>query len=132
MNDNQEYIKKYEMIEQIGQGGYSNVYKGKEKGGNNKLVAIKEIFLKNKIFSKQKRESVIANLEEEFKIMNKCSQNNNNSVKCYEYFISEKYFTIIMEYCDSNLSELLEKKKKLDLKEIIYIMEQLNNGTTRD
>ena len=39
----------------------------------------------------------------EFEIMKLCSENNINSVKCYEYFNNEHNFVIIMELCDLNL-----------------------------
>ena len=68
-----------------------------------------------------------------YKIMEKCCYNNNNSVKCYEYFNNDDNFTIIMELCDMNLSKLLmEKKKKenryFNSEEILEIMKQLNNA----
>ena len=58
----------------------------------------------------------------EFENMKICSINNKNSVKCYEYFINEKYFVIIMELCNNNLSKLLieRKKNKKDLIEMKY------------
>ena len=65
----------------------------------------------------------------EFENMKLCSQNNENSVKCYEYFNNEKNFVIIMELCDQNLAKLLlnkivKYKKKFDDKEIYDIMYQ--------
>ena len=43
--------------------------------------------------------------------MKLCSKNNDNSVKCYEYFQNKDKFVIIMELCDTNLSKLLSDKK---------------------
>ena len=68
----------------------------------------------------------------EFENMKICSNNNNNSVKCYEYFNNDNNFTIIMELCDMNLSQLLKEKivkyqKCFNLEEILEIMKQLNN-----
>ena len=63
-----------------------------------------------------------------------CSKNNINSVKCYEYFNTEKSFAIIMELCDLNLSQLIlkrlnvkEKGNGFSVEEIYEIMIQLNN-----
>ena len=39
-----------------------------------------------------------------------CSNKNDNSVKCYEYFNNEDNFVIIMELCDKNLLQLLKKR----------------------
>ena len=60
-----------------------------------------------------------------------CSNDNENSVKCYEYFMNNDKFIIIMELCDMNLLELLMEKKKVYKKyfnseEIFEIMKQLN------
>ena len=44
-----------------------------------------------------------------------CSNNNSNSVKCYKYFYNTDNFVIIMELCDQNLSQLLNKRFKKDL-----------------
>jgi len=61
------------------------------------------------------------------------STNNNNLVKCYEYFNNDDNFTIIMELCDQSLLQLLMEKIKKDQKcfnieEILEIMKQLNNA----
>ena len=57
---------------------------------------------------------------------------NNNSVKCYEYFNNEDNFVIIMELCDKNLLEILlkrirERREGFNSEEIFDIMKQLNN-----
>jgi len=61
-----------------------------------------------------------------------CSNNNINSVKCYEYFNNKDNFVIIMELCDTNLSKLLKQRLKnerkgFNIEEIYEIMNQLNN-----
>ena len=61
-----------------------------------------------------------------------CSLNNENSVKCYKYFNNEDNFTIIMELCNTNLSEvltdrILKYKKGFNSEEILEILNQLNN-----
>ena len=70
--------------------------------------------------------------ETEFKNMKICSLNNENSVKCYEYFNNEYNFTIIMELCDKNLSKVLAERikkngKGFNSEEILGILNQLNN-----
>ena len=62
----------------------------------------------------------------EYNNMKKCSENNINSVKCYEYFNNDKYFAIIMELCDNNLAKLL-LETKFNSEEILEIMKQLND-----
>ena len=68
---------------------------------------------------------------EEYKNMKICSENNINSVKCYDYIKNEDYFIIIMELCDTNLDKLLmdkiKRKIKFNIDEILNIMKDLNN-----
>ena len=135
------YEDYYEIIDVIDSGGYGTVYKGRKKE-KNELRAIKVINL-NKIRKnffeidenddiEEKLKSYINGFIKEFEIMKKCCYNNNNSVKCYEYFNNDNNFTIIMELCDKNLLDLLMEKKKKDNRyfnseEILEIMKQLNN-----
>jgi len=128
----------YDISEQIGYGFYGNVYKGIKKA-TKELRAIKVIDLnkmrKNLLNSFELNEiedqikSYINGFINEYVNMNICSKNNINSVKCYEYFINNDYFVIIMELCDKNLSKLLlERKKTFNEKEIFEIINQLNNA----
>ena len=137
----QSYKEYYEPIEIIGTGRYDYAYKGRNKK-TKELRAIKVMDIekiKEDLSSKYEREEIkdqlklcIEGFKEEFEIMKICSNNNNNSVKCYEYFNNENNFTIIMELCDKNLSQLLKDKmlkykKCFSLEEILEIMKQLNN-----
>jgi len=139
---NKNYKDYYEIGEGIGSGGFGSIHKGKEKN-KDELRAIKVMDL-NKIREnilneidenddiEEKLKSYINGFIEEFEIMKKCCINNNNSVKCYEYFYNDNNFVIIMELCDKNLSQLLLEKKKKDNRyfnseEILEIMKQLNN-----
>ena len=110
------FSKDFDKIEPIGQGAYSLVYKGKVKN-KNELRAIKVMDLKKiksnfmSLYDEEEIEghlkSCIEGFEKEYENMKICSENNANSVKCYDYFKTENYFVIIMEYCDSNLGQLL-------------------------
>ena len=56
-------------------------------------------------------------------------KNNNNSVKCYKYFINKENFALIMELCDKNLLQSLNKRfevegKEFNSEEIYEIMNQ--------
>ena len=134
------YKELYEALEVIGVGGYGCVYKGRDiKTKELRAIKVMNIELVQKNLSSQyKAEEIKEQLKlclegfiEEFEIMKICSNNNDNSVKCYEYFNDGDNFVIIMELCDSNLQHLLnerkkEKKKKFNYKEIYDIMKQLN------
>ena len=139
---NQNYEDYYEIIKVIGSGGFATIYKGREKN-KDELRAIKVMdlnkireYLINEIDEKdeieEKLKPYINGFIKEFEIMKKCCINNNNSVKCYEYFYNDNNFAIIMELCDKNLSQLLLEKKRKDNRyfnseEILEIMKQLNN-----
>ena len=138
----QKYEDYYDIIKVIGNGAFGCVYKGKEKN-KNELRAIKVMDLDkikenllNNYDVEDLKEHLKLNIEgfiKEFENMKICSINNNNSVKCYEYFINEEYFVIIMEYCDKDLSKLLMQKisgneKGFSSEEILEIMKQLNNA----
>jgi len=139
---NKNYNDYYETLNVIGSGGFGIIYEGKEKN-KDELRAIKVMNL-NKIREnimyeidesneiEEKLKTYINGFIEEFEIMKKCCINNNNSVKCYEYFNNDDNFVIIMELCDKNLSQLLKEKKEKDKRyfnseEIFKIMKQLNN-----
>ena len=139
------YKEYYEIIEEIGSGAYGHVYKGKDKRAK-ELRAIKVISLetiKEKLSSQYETEEIKEQLNlcingfiEEFNNMKICSNNNNNSVKCYEYFNNKDNFVIIMELCDQNLLQLLnkrikEKEEGFNIEEIYDIMKQLNNTFKR-
>ena len=135
----QDFRIYYDIIEEIGSGAYSFVYKGKEIR-KNQLRAIKVINLEsvkeNLSYQyepteiEEEFELLIKGFIKEFQNMKKCSENNSNSVKCYEYFYFNDTFTIIMELCDSNLSTILTNKlikyeKGYNPDEILDIMNQL-------
>ena len=111
----QNYEEYYETIKVIGIGGYGCVYKGRNKK-TKKLRAIKVMDIEKieeNLSSQYEREEIeehlklwIEGFKEEYEYMKICSNNNNNSVKCYEYFNNENNFVIIMELCDQNLLQL--------------------------
>ena len=135
------YEEYYEIIEVIGIGAYGHVYKGRDKT-TKELRAIKIISLekiKENLSYQYEENEIEGQLNlcinrfiEGFNNMKICSNNNNNSVKCYEYFNNKNNFVIIMELCDQNLSQLLNQRIKnvkngFYIEEIYEIMNQLNN-----
>jgi len=136
IKDNYKKYYEIEDIEPIGFGGFGYILKGREKKSK-ELRAIKVIDLTKlkaqlKLQDSYNFEKEKKNLMNEFENMKKCSE-NNNSVKCYEYFLNEQNFVIIMELCDTNLEKwLLEKytenkeERGFNDKEIYEILIQLN------
>jgi len=119
---NHDYKNYYKIIEGIGNGAFGIVYKGREIKSND-LRAIKVIHLnklKGNILSYEGEEDLEKKLKEYLDgYINECENmkicSNTNSVKYYEYFKNEEKFVIIMEFCDSNLQDLLLQKIKKDL-----------------
>jgi len=122
---NKNYEEYYEIIKIIDSGAYGNVYEGREKE-TKELRAIKVISLEKiqeSLFYQYEASEIethfnlcINGFIEEFNNMKICSNNNNNSVKCYEYFNNKDNFVIIMELCDQNLSHLLNQRLIKDKK----------------
>ena len=129
--------KKYEILELIGRGPFGRVYKLKNRN-TNELLAVKiidkEEFRENLSFVEEEEEEFkkfendLINEVNIMKLLYNQENGNINSVKFYEYFNNEKYFSIIMELCDSNLSRFLAKKRNdFNKDEIKEILRQLNN-----
>ena len=136
----QNYKNYYDIIDVIGNGGFGIIYKGKIKNTNDlraikvmNFDKIKECLLikynANEI--EQQLQLCIQGFINEFENMKICSMNNENSVKCYEYFYNKEHFVIIMELCDNNLGKLLTERYLINNcgfneKEIYEILKQLN------
>ena len=118
---NDHYKKYYEKKDLIGKGQYGKVY----KVINNKTKEIRAI----KIMDIDEDEKIfMMHMNNELKNMKICSNNNINSVKLYECFHFNKKYAIVMEFCDDNLQNILNRKKEgFTCEEIYNIMNQLNN-----
>ena len=119
MNENITKIKNYQIIEEISSNSYSKLYKSQNINDNYNIVYLKEI----------KKSSIIN--EEEF--INKCnillSLNNPNILKYYEFIDGYKNYILVMEYCDENLNNFLNRFDEglpIDLIKNIFL--QINNG----
>jgi serine/threonine-protein kinase ULK/ATG1 len=116
----EQYYHKYEKI---GEGAYSNVYKGYHQNLS-KIFAIKEI----NISIHQKN---IERFREEVKLMK--NLHHNNIVKLYDTIENEDYMYLILEYCEHgdlkyflNKRPLKEKKVKKFMKQIVSGLKYLN------
>ena len=103
---------KIDFTKPIGKGTFGEVYKATEKNSG-KDYAIKKIPI-------DKFDNDVIN---NMLLMNNCE----NSIKYYGYFKEKNFIYLIMELCDCNLSQMIEKKK-LKIKEIKELLEQLNNA----
>ena len=142
MREEKDFREYYDIIKELGEGGFGIVYETKLKN-TEELRAIK-VINKSKIIDSFKNENLREPNEEEIKIYTNGFYNeienmklvegknkeNINAVKFYEYFENENEFCIVMELCDGNLFQLLTQKKEnegFNADEIYDILNQLNN-----
>ena len=92
----------YEVLETIGRGSFSKVYKAKNKE-NGKLYAIKAIDKKKLL----KNNMHLMNIINEIEVLR--NLNHPNIVKLYEVYESNHYICLVMEYIQGgDLFHILE------------------------
>ena len=129
--------KKYELGESLGGESCYTIYKGRENLTNSEKVI--KIIEKDKIRSlynmnfgkpieESKLEEFVKLLEEQLKTMKILGDNNENTVQIFEYFNTKKEFVIVMEKCDTDLSNAFaESENNFSLDQIKDLLKQLNN-----
>lgn len=104
----------------IGKGSFSKVYVGYKKGDIKKenKYAIKKIYKKND-------EKYLKYVDKEIEIMKKL--NHKNIIKLYDIIYTEKYIFLVLEYCDSDLHNFINRTD-LDEDNIKYIIRQITDA----
>ena len=132
-----DYKKTFKILEKIGNGNFGTVYKGEiDKANFRALKIIDKEEMRNRLrinynkdnIEEEFKEYIEDKLKNEIKIMRLCMKDNINSVEFYECYNTKKEYLIVMELCDDNLQNILNKKNtgfKND--EVIDIIKQLNN-----
>ena len=87
MEDNSLNNTIYNILDEIGEGGFGKTFKVINKE-NNEIYVIKKIPIKDNDLEK---------IIKEAEILSKI--HNENIVKYFDSFIDNKYFYIVMEYC---------------------------------
>ena len=114
----------YEVIKELGKGGFGRVIQVKSKSDNN-YYAIKEITIKAEM------KDGLENIKKEADILSKF--NCNNIVKYYDSYLDKDKFYILMEYCKGqNLKDFINeniKNNELIEEDILYnIIKQICIG----
>jgi eukaryotic-like serine/threonine-protein kinase len=117
----QKINDRYEIIRVIGEGGMANVYLANDTILNRK-VAVKvlrgDLATDEKFVRRFQREALSAS-----------SLNHPNIVEMYDVGEDDGNFYIVMEYVDGkNLKQLIKRRTKLSLTEVVDIMKQLTDG----
>ena len=112
---------RYEIVEKIGQGGMSDVYRAVDQvlGRDVAVKVLKEEFAEDKNFvDKFRKEATSA-----------ASLEHQNIVNIYDVGSEDGLYYIIMEYVDGiTLKTYIEKKGHLNYKEVISIAIQVGRG----
>ena len=125
MNDmivkGQKINDRYEIIRVIGEGGMANVY------------LAEDVILKRKVAVKVLRgdlandEKFVRRFQRE--ALSASSLSHPNIVEIYDVGEDDGNFYIVMEYVDGkNLKQLIKRRTRLSLPEVIDIMKQLTDG----
>ena len=117
----QKINDRYEIIRVIGEGGMANVYLANDTILNRK-VAVKvlrgDLANDEKFVRRFQREALSAS-----------SLNHPNIVEMYDVGEDDGNLYIVMEYVDGkNLKQLIKRRTKLSLTEVVDIMKQLTDG----
>lgn len=117
----QKINDRYEIIRIIGEGGMANVYLAEDTILNRK-VAVKvlrgDLANDEKFVRRFQREALSAS-----------SLSHPNIVEIYDVGEDDGNFYIVMEYIEGkNLKQLIKKREKLSLPEVMDIMKQLTDG----
>lgn len=109
----------------IGRGAFSKVYRGYHRWTKIE-VAIKAIFLDNKIITDRKKYT--KRVTNEVKMM--LQFNHPNIIKVHDYYFSDELdiVYIIMEYCPTDLNIILKEKAPLSEKEANKYFCQICDG----
>lgn len=126
--------KRYEIIEELGSGGFAQVYKVKDnKSETEEYFALK---ITAPVQKNKKRKHKLAfrdfykYLESEIRNMRIMGEKSENSVKLFNDFnYQEAFVCIVMELCDETLEEkLLNMNQGFSETILKYILKQLNKA----
>ena len=113
--------EKYEIIEQIGQGGMAYVYKARDLRLD-RFVAVKVLkneFMENEEFLKK----FLREAQADAKLA------HPNIVNVYDVGIQDGYYYIVMEYIDgSTLKDYIKSKKRITAEETVTIISAVASG----
>ena len=131
-----DYKEKYTNLEKIGNGNFGTVFKGTKDKKNWALKIIDKEDMRIRLRNNYNKD----NIEEEFKkyiedklkneidLMRICMKNNKNSIQFHEFYDTDKEYAIVMELCDGNLQNILNKRNSgFNRDEVLDIIKQLNN-----
>ncbi|CAD8196649.1 unnamed protein product [Paramecium pentaurelia] len=122
----------YYLKDKLGSGSFAEVVMGKNIL-TNEVVAIKVI--QKSVLSKY-GEGIINQIQLEVKILHKLANLTKQTIcpfinRIYEFIETANYFYIILEFCNQGtLFDMIQKQKKIEEREAIFILFQLLQAFT--
>ena len=116
-------IRSYTLIEEIGHGGFSKVYKATSSNFVNQIFVAKILNL-NHNKSEEARERVFEAETEALRGLN-----HPNIIRLYDSFVQDNFFVMILEYCpNGSLEDEVKLKKGLSLDKFTYYAKQITSA----
>ena len=100
------FNNKYKVEEAIGKGGFGTIYKVIDNETNHPY-ALKFIT----IVKKDKMETILEGFKKEIEVMKHIKNKYIIELKDYFYYEKNKCYCIVMELCDGDLRDILNKYK---------------------
>src|SRR5574344_547625 len=117
----QKINDRYEIIRNIGEGGMANVYLAYD------TILDRDVAVKILRGDLSNDEKFVRRFQRE--ALNASSLSHPNIVEVYDVGDDNGQYCIVMEYIDGkNLKDLLKKRGKLTLSEVVDIMSQISDG----
>lgn len=114
--------RRYYVLDQLGKGGTSRVYKVRDVDTGN-IFALKQYITSDPANQKNLLESI----QNEMNVLKYVS--HPVLPKIYDIIKEEKYFFLVMEYVEGNdLKDFIKNNGRLKKKQIVSIMEQVCSG----
>ena len=128
---NNSFWKKYIIVDKIGRGQFSTVYKAKNK--KDRTAAAIKIIEFSKIIKLDKHKKILNNIIKELKerietMSNLFKENHQYFVEIYEEFYSENDIAIAMELCECNLRKHISRNSDPTDKDIFYFLVEINKA----
>ncbi len=99
----------YQILQQIGQGGFATVYKAQDRGHKNRLVALKQIHLE----SLGLQEMIDASDGYNREVTHLSSLRHRSLPRIYDYFTDDQHWYIVMEHlAGKTLEEHLKSTRR--------------------
>ncbi len=115
-------VRHFEIVKEIGSGGYGHVYLGIDEKTRQK-VAIKHL-KRDRISHEKEWRRAVKRFEREYRFLS--SIHHENVIRSYHFFEENSHFFIVLEYVEGvTLTDFIKKQPSISLKEKLAIAIQI-------